>query len=263
MRIASWNVARGGKPAAWQHAQALGADVLLLQEAAESRLPPGAAWAGAARRKKGTLQPWGSAIAVRDGIRWKQVQPNSAPWPRLGPAIAALDGVVVAVEVQSPAGPVVVVSCHSPAWYLHHPTAEEDVALFTEARLRAQPKKVWLADLLWLWARDAVAQGKQLVLGGDFNLCPAFDLTFGKGNREYIARMAEAGLTEAIRHFHPDEGTTPTFRNARSRRIEHQLDYVWVSPGLKPRLRSCTLGDRQLLQHGVSDHLPVVVELDV
>ena len=102
-----------------------------------------------------------------------------------------------------------------------------------------------------------------MIAAGDFNLSIAFDKTFGSGNREYVERMGTSNLTEVVRHFHADEDSSPTFRNARSKRIEHQLDYVWVTPGIKPHLKSCSLGDHRILVDSVSDHLPVCFEIDL
>lgn len=166
--------------------------------------------------------------------------------------------------MSTPHGEIVVLSCYSPAWAIATPTPAPSNAEQASVKLKAAKKsQVWVCDLVWACIEDLRQQGREVIAAGDFNLSVAFDDTFGSGNREFVERMAASELTEVVRHFHPDERSTPTFRNARSKRIEHQLDYVWVTPGLRHRLKTCSIGDEQLLLDRVSDHLPVTFEIDL
>jgi len=56
VRFVTWNVARGGTPAAWQQLRELRVDVAVVQEASHSRLPSNAIWSGPALRKNGSLR---------------------------------------------------------------------------------------------------------------------------------------------------------------------------------------------------------------
>lgn len=264
MRFVTWNVARGGGPGAWNLLGELQADVAFVQEAKRERLPPLALWNGPARRKNGTPQPWGSAIisSSPNAVRAVPLSTPTRPW--VAAWLARVGGAVVAAELTTKRGEVVVLSCNSPAWAVPPLNPAPSIEEIESVRLReVKRNQAWAADLIWAAAHDLARAGREVLLAGDFNLCVAFDQTIGSGNREYVDRMASTNFTEVVRHFHPDENSTPTFRNARSKRTEHQLDYVWVTNGLKPHLKSCSLGEHRVLLDRVSDHLPVTFEIDL
>jgi exonuclease III len=262
VRLTTWNLARGGSERAWTILlDEIQPDVAFVQEAKHSRLPPGAIWNGPALRKSAKPQPWGSALIPKPQLQLLPFRltapPSASDWLRHS------GGAVVAAELMTKAFPIVLLSCYSPAWTLPLPsgTASDDI---DAVRLRAVKKhEIWLADLVWACVHELQAQGRQVIAAGDFNLCASFDDTFSAGNREYIQRMAESELTEVVRRFYPEESSAPTFRNARSKRIEHQLDYVWVTAGVDARIRSCSIGEHRLLIENVSDHLPVIFEIDL
>jgi hypothetical protein len=65
-------------------------------------------------------------------------------------------------------------------------------------RLRQNPD-VWLADILL--AALPTADGSAWVVGGDFNMSETFDAWSAgpRGNREYLARIADRRSTECLR----------------------------------------------------------------
>jgi hypothetical protein len=264
MKLVTWNLARGGSDDAWAHLQGLDADIAFVQEAREQRLPKAAVWSGPARRENGTPQPWGSAIVAKEPVALTKRALATPARPWVADWLASVGGAVIAAELKSKHGPVVLLSCHSPAWALPTPPPALAEEQLQTVRLRTIKKeKIFAADLIWAVLEDLQREGRQVIAAGDFNLCVAFDKTFGSGNVEYIDRMKASGFTDAIRHFKSHEEYTPTFQHNLRTDPEHQLDYVWVSPGLKPHLNDLQIGDRKLTDGKVSDHLPVTVEIDL
>lgn len=263
MKLLTWNL-RGGSSAAHDHLGTLGFDIGFVQEAKLARLPARTVWAGPTRRKSGSPQSWGSALVPAPDVTVRPLGLESLAPHWASRWLATIGGAVVAGELTSKHGEVVLLSCYSPAWKIQLPTAPPTAEQVASVRLRAKKDaEVWAADLIWVLLDELCRTGRDVIAAGDFNLCVAFDETIGSGNREYVDRMSSSGLSEVVRHFYPDERATPTFRNARSKRIEHQLDYVWVTPGLKSRLLTCALGEHQLLLDNTSDHLPVLFEVDL
>lgn len=101
------------------------------------------------------------------------------------------------------------------------------------------------------------------IVGGDFNSSETFDAwkKGGRGNREVIERMNALGLVDCLRAHHGQ--LVPTFRTPRGGRVEHQMDHLYVSDSLLQRLRECHAAHSDLVfQYGLSDHLPIVADLD-
>ena len=88
------------------------------------------------------------------------------------------------------------------------------------------------------------------ILCGDFNMKPDDPLH---------ERIRQIGLVDAWRALNPAKPHPPTFRvHEAQKEAPYCCDYVYVSPDLVPRLRSIRVdGATQ-----VSDHQPVIVELD-
>jgi exonuclease III len=101
----------------------------------------------------------------------------------------------------------------------------------------------------------------QWVIAGDFNLSETFDLWRGgpRGNREYLDRMEALGLHECLRLT---KGMlTPTFRNPRDGKIQHQMDHLFVTAALSDRLVGCDVGlPEMVFDRRISDHLPIVAD---
>lgn len=80
-----------------------------------------------------------------------------------------------------------------------------------------------------------------------------------RGNREFLDRMRDLGLTEILR---VSKGQlTPTYRNFKTGECRNQMDHLWVSADLAENLTSCEVGDaRAVFDGGLSDHLPIIAE---
>lgn len=115
------------------------------------------------------------------------------------------------------------------------------------------------------------AQGKKLVLCGDFNTAhKPIDLARPKENenrsgflpieRAWMDKFVEAGFIDTFRFFHdePDQYSWWNVRTrARERNVGWRIDYFFVSDNLKDNLAGA---DIQQQVFG-SDHCPVTLEL--
>lgn len=115
--------------------------------------------------------------------------------------------------------------------------------------------------------------GKSVIACGDFNVCHReIDIARPKENADSIGflpieraavdEIVAAGYIDAFRHLYPDQGDSYTwwsFRSgARQRNVGWRIDYFFLSPDLKDRLRDL----RHLTGNLSSDHCPLVLELD-
>jgi len=137
-------------------------------------------------------------------------------------------------------------------------------------------KMRWLEGLR-NWLRDELAAHPRLVLVGDFNITADDRDTFDPvGLRETIHHTSEErqnfralidlGLLDAFRMFDQPEKSYSwwdyrefAFRRNRGLRIDHIL----VSEALKPQVASCVIDKLPRKNDRPSDHVPVVVELDL
>ena len=137
-------------------------------------------------------------------------------------------------------------------------------------------KMKWLEGLR-SWLRDEIAVHPKLVLVGDFNITTDDRDTYdAEGLRETIHHTTEErehlkalfglGLHDAFRLFEQPEKSYSwwdyrefAFRRNRGLRI----DYILVSDALKPRVQSCVIDKLPRKNERPSDHVPVIVHLDL
>jgi hypothetical protein len=173
-----------------------------------------------------------------------------APLTWVNDELARLGGFVLAGQANVLGAQTVVVSVHSPAWYLDR--ARLSLVDVSDVRL-TQNADVWVADLVLAAIRALVAESRQVLVGGDFNLSPTFDAwrRGGRGNQEYLDRMATLGMVECLAS---SQGRlTPTFRNPRGGRVIHQIDHLFASSKLTKQLRSCEVPPAEdFFQRGLS-----------
>ncbi|OAN50300.1 exodeoxyribonuclease III [Paramagnetospirillum marisnigri] len=133
---------------------------------------------------------------------------------------------------------------------------------------------------LAVWAAGAFTPGDRAILAGDFNVAPLeSDVWSHKQMLKVISHtpievellndfQASAGLVDAVRHFVPASERLYTWwsyrsndwqRNDRGRRLDH----VWVTPALVPGLRSALVAREARSWTQPSDHVPVMVDLDL
>ncbi len=264
MRLVCWNIRTGGNPDAWRFLVSMEPDIALLQEASvpEHVNEKFTVLHQSARRENGQDQPWGSTVMVRPRHRISRAAfiAHSRPW--VGDELAKLGGCFLPVELQTATSRILVVSCHSPAWSL--PLRRNDIPEeeFKEVRLKAKARQIWGADLLRTYLHDEVAAGRECIVGGDFNISILFDETWSSGNQEFLDRMAASGLVDCLRKFHPNPNSTPTFRNVKDGKVEHQLDYLWATPRVAAAFRQCDVGPSEVHSLNISDHLPIIADWD-
>ena len=154
-------------------------------------------------------------------------------------------------------------------------------------RLSIANRRKQLAQAIWLRERIAahLAAGDDLVLMGDLNDGPGLDEyenLFGRSSVEIV--MGEAGApqlhdphaAQALERLIGAQPSTARFYIAeRKRYLQALLDYVMVSPGLKPRSHdwriwhpfddpACwTTPELREALLTASDHFPVSVEIDL
>jgi len=115
-------------------------------------------------------------------------------------------------------------------------------------------------------------KGESLIICGDYNTAHhPIDLARPKENeqtsgflpieRAWMDKLEEHGYLDTFRSFHheePDRYSWWSYRtNARSRNIGWRIDYFYISPDLKPRLKDAFILDDIM----GSDHCPVGIEI--
>lgn len=129
--------------------------------------------------------------------------------------------------------------------------------------------KEWDVDFLKFLKK--LEARKPVVYCGDFNVAHTeIDLANPKGNarshgftveeRAGFDNMVKAGFIDTFRVFNKGPGHYTwwmQFHNCRARNIGWRIDYVMISPGLKPRLKEAFI----LKDVMGSDHCPVGVTL--
>ncbi len=174
----------------------------------------------------------------------------------------------IAVSLKTPGGPVELHNFYVPAGgdvpdRAEHPKYGHKLDFIAEAR-------DWFATRRGL---------KRSVLVGDLNIAPLeHDVWSHKQlldvvshtppETEGLAAWMQTAFVDAVRHFVPDDQKLYTWWSYRNRdwRVSdrgRRLDHVWVTPDLRPGLRSHTiLKDARDWERG-SDHVPVCVEVRV
>jgi exodeoxyribonuclease-3 len=127
-------------------------------------------------------------------------------------------------------------------------------------------------DAFLRFARRLMDEGEELVVCGDVNTAhKEIDLARPRENskisgflpeeREWLDRFAVAGLIDTFREFDPSPGKFSFWDSktkARERDVGWRIDYVYVSKGLRPRLKEAFI----LKEVQGSDHCPVGIVLE-
>jgi exodeoxyribonuclease-3 len=116
------------------------------------------------------------------------------------------------------------------------------------------------------------AQGQSIIFCGDVNTAhEEIDLARPKENesnsgflpeeRAWIDEVINLGYIDTFRHMHPNKTDVYSYwdikTRARDRNVGWRIDYVFISPDLRPRLKSAFI----LQSVFGSDHCPVGIEL--
>lgn len=249
MRIVSWNVngiraclRKGGGD--WL--AACGADVICLQETRALPEQAGLDLPGYHAAWNPAVRPGYSGVAVLTRARPRAVVAG------LGLPELDAEGRVLAVELDD----LFVVSVYAP-------NAQRELARL-DLRTRA-----WDPALL-AHVRDLAAR-KPVVFGGDLNVSHReIDLANPQQNRRNAGFTDEeragfdaivaAGFLDTFREFEPGGGHYTWWSNlkgVRERNIGWRIDYVLISPSLRPRLEAASIHADVL----GSDHCPVSIDL--
>ena len=107
-----------------------------------------------------------------------------------------------------------------------------------------------------------VAAGREVILGGDFNLTvshwPGPERPTGKQDLAIQARLAEEfGLLNCWQAANPDQPLQQTLRWTGDRTVPYHCDGIFVPKGWGDRLESCVVLAGDEWDH-LSDHNPVV-----
>lgn len=246
LRIASWNIRKGGRRRRESIAtvlRALAPDVTVLQEATD---PVVVRWLAEATGSTVTLNRPGRSVAVLSRVAWDESRWHRLPTGRLF------------LEVESREPPIRLLGVH----------------LSAGLSRRGERRRSREIDSLLTVAEASTAAGRTLI-AGDLNAIAPSDVASvtslptwirillridGGIGTTVIHRVLEHGYSDAYRRFNPaDHGATMP-AGAPSVR----LDYLMLGPDLADVACGCWIGhaDRPLLV-AASDHLPVVLDLDL
>jgi exodeoxyribonuclease-3 len=135
-------------------------------------------------------------------------------------------------------------------------------------------KMQWLRALRD-WLDGELAQHRELVLLGDFNIAPedrdvhdpvawAGQIHCTDEERDHFRKLLGLGLHDAFRLFEqpPKSWSWWDYRNLAFRKNQGlRIDHILVSEALKGRVTACTIDKAPRKNERPSDHAPVVVEI--
>ena len=235
MRIITWNMGCGPRASqyrkhhddAWTYLlDDLRPDVALVQEALLARID--------VAREGHAITLCDLAPEVRAGtaVLVRSFETNPVESIVVGP-----ETYTAACEVQTATGPLRVASVH----------------VYPGDKQYADLRR--LSELL-----GPISAERPILVGGDFNAARRFDEVHGgKKYRASFEAMDAAGLHEVHWRLHGREVQSFWGRQTKE---AYQDDHFFISKSWASRVRSCEVIDNDLVRR-VSDHGPVVMELDV
>ncbi len=244
VRIVSWNLGiafhfRRSHDRAWHYLAALDPDIALLQEV----LPP--AWAR--ERWDIEMRPvrdWGTAIAAKPGLKLRGVSDRNGD--SASGMVTLADGTELLVaSVHTPIGKA------SPEYY---------AGLDPEAIKRPGQAAPFCSDVGYAIQRERV-QGRRFLVSGDWNTARLWDQTHpGTGQVDFFTRAEADGWVECYRRFHPKSEGRTWFRG---RDAPYQMDHAFCDPATAERLISCEIYAHPAEMLRLSDHAPLVIDIDL
>ncbi|MCD6435575.1 MAG: hypothetical protein J7L15_04240 [Clostridiales bacterium] len=270
MKIITWNLHRASKEnPIWNLILELNPDIALLQEVGsipKDILNKFDVLSKFATNKEGNSQKFRTVVLVKGKIIQEINLKSEFDW--VNKELEFFKGNFIACNIQlANKESFNVVSVYSPAWTVGKNRLKGiDVS---KVKL-ASNNKIWASEIIWTALKSANLNNKPWIVGGDYNSSETFDrdyqlqhggLTGGlisDGNKEIRDRMYTIGFKECLFEF--KEKLIPTFKNI-SGEIVHQLDHLYVSNSLYPRIENCKVGKRSLIfDKELSDHLPIIAE---
>ncbi|MEM7681758.1 MAG: exodeoxyribonuclease III [Planctomycetota bacterium] len=268
MRIASWNL--NGLRAAWRKGLAheltrLDADVLLFQEIRcdPDQAPPPMeldvlgyphrVWHPAKKPGYAGTAVWSKHPIVRTATSLSERDPDD-------------EGRVLAATLELSGDELTVVSVYLPSG--------------SSGEHRQQQKEAWMRRFR-PWATRQLAKGPT-ILAGDFNLAMTpRDLYYAKSNekqsgylpheRAWMTRLIASGWRDLVREAAGDiDGPYTWWSNrGQARKLDRgwRIDYALANPAAAPLVKQVSVDREASLGRNdgpaVSDHAPVVVDLDL
>jgi exodeoxyribonuclease-3 len=134
----------------------------------------------------------------------------------------------------------------------------------------------WLARLDE-WTQAALPTEEPLILAGDYNIIPepadaknpndwVNDALFQPETRGAWRRLVNLGLTDAVRACHDGPGDYTFWdyqAGAWQKNNGIRIDHILLSPQAADRLRSSAIDKRTRSWEKPSDHVPVIIEMDL
>ena len=264
MKVLTWNVnkASTSRSRVWKRLENENADIVLLQEV--TRIPDkvlaqygGNCHAVFPRFFDGRDARFQTVVLTKWAINKRPFLNSDLEW--VDRIHRERYGWILGCEVIDDAGVRYrVVSVHAPAF--HVPKKCLDGIDVSTVKLKNNPK-LWFTEILWSLLKNAsIADDTNWIVGGDFNSSVTFDEPRNRGNREIVERMTKLGLTDCLSPGAVNP--VPTFQQT-SKRVDHQLDHLYMNEPLRQRLEVARVPDRTEVfdqKPRVSDHLPIVCE---
>jgi endonuclease/exonuclease/phosphatase family metal-dependent hydrolase len=239
MKVATYNLLKGGSQRGhWvRMIEDFGVDLLLVQESYphHEHLPP-------------LMYPDAGKMSA-----WEMAEKNG--W---GSGVFSRTGTVKLVRVPGFTGWVVGAEIAGASWQAG--IADPLLAFSVHAPSKGEP--YWKQVNKLLNEIQAVAAGREVIIGGDFNLTvshwPGPERPTCKQDLAIQARLAdEFGLLNCWQAANPDQPLHQTLRWTGDRTIPYHCDGIFVPKSWGERLESCVVlaGDEW---NRLSDHNPVV-----
>ncbi|MEM6780589.1 MAG: exodeoxyribonuclease III [Pseudomonadota bacterium] len=140
--------------------------------------------------------------------------------------------------------------------------------------------KLDFVDEMTRWFADRYSNDNPVVTLGDFNIAPLEHYVWSSKQlkkvvshtppeRERLEKMKNSiGWSDAVRHFVPEEEKCYSWWSYRNRDWKksnrgRRLDHIWVTEPLKTKLKSHSILTETRDWEKPSDHVPVMIELDL
>jgi len=126
---------------------------------------------------------------------------------------------------------------------------------------RASVGEPWWNDVMFAGFREAV-QGRRFILAGDWNTSRWLDSkgVAAPAGQEFFDRATAAGWVELSLDAGGREGKS--WYGSTNPRVS-QPDHIFADAGTAAGLRSFRIDPYPVQVHGLSDHAPLVLELDL
>jgi hypothetical protein len=257
MKILCWNMAggfgssRAKQEAAWAWLNEQDVDVALLQEVVMLE-PFLDSWGSAIFT--GKWKNWGCAVLVRSGgyQRWEPT--DSQPWIRQVRGAVTLARPVEGEglwfgSIHSDASSFESINKKYPGTYADLPDAAGIV--------RCSTREMWEIEAIAHELAPVLATHR-FVAGGDLNSSLLFDKKPGGQEEQLFKNLASLGFVDT-RPRHSETEVQTYFKKGKK---PYQLDHVYTDAGTEARVGQWNILSDVALDLGLSDHAPLLVEVD-